>query len=77
MPNGSYSNLFVFHQASAQQGRLWCGVNENHMWETDALVPNTGMTGSPAAVEFGNQIYCFHQGFAANLTIHQFLVMTD
>ena len=30
MPNGSHSNLFVFHQAIPQQGRLWCGVTENH-----------------------------------------------
>lgn len=69
MPNGVHSNLFVFHQASALQGRLWCGVTENHSWEPDALVPNTGMTASPSAVEFNGQVYCFHQGFAANGTL--------
>lgn len=62
MPNGSHSNLFVFHQAISEQGRLWCGVTENHSWETDAPVPNTGLTASPAAVEFNGQVYCFHQG---------------
>ena len=70
MPNGSHSNLFVFHQAIAQQGRLWCGVTENHAWETDASVPDTGMTGSPSAVEFNGRVYCFHQGFAANGTLY-------
>ena len=69
MANG-HSNLFVFHQAIAQQGRLWCGVTENHVWEPDALVPSTGMTGSPSAVEFNGEVYCFHQGFAANGTLY-------
>ncbi len=69
MPNASYSNLFVFHQAISEQGRLWCGVTENHSWETDAPVPNTGMTASPSAVEFAGSVYCFHQGFAANGTL--------
>jgi galactan endo-1,6-beta-galactosidase len=70
MSNGNHSNLFVFHQAIAAQGRLWCGVTENHSWETDALVPNTGMTASPSAVEFNGKVYCFHQGFAANGTLY-------
>ena len=69
MPNAGYSNLFVFHQAISEQGRLWCGVTENHSWETDAPVPNTGMTASPSAVEFAGSVYCFHQGFAANGTL--------
>ncbi len=70
MPTESHSNLFVFHQAISEQGRLWCGVTENHGWETDAPVPNTGMTASPAAVEFNGKVYCFHQGFAANGTLY-------
>jgi hypothetical protein len=37
MSNGTHSNLFVFHQAISQQGQLWCGVNENHVWEPDGL----------------------------------------
>jgi galactan endo-1,6-beta-galactosidase len=70
MPNGSHSNLLVFHQAISEQGRLWCGVTENHSWESDAPVPNTGMTASPAAVELNGKVYCFHQGFAANGTLY-------
>ena len=65
-----HSNLFVFHQAISQQGRLWCSVTENHVWEADAMTPDTGMTGSPSGIEFNGKVYCFHQGFAANGTLY-------
>jgi galactan endo-1,6-beta-galactosidase len=66
MPNGTHSNLFVFHQAISQGGLLWCSVLENHVWEADALTPKTGMAASPSALELDGKVYCFHQGSGAD-----------
>jgi chitinase len=59
-------NLYVFRQGSGNDGQLRYSVFEDTNWGGDTLVPNLGMSESPAAVAWAGGITVFHQGYGDN-----------
>lgn len=56
--------LYCFHQGYAgAAGTLWYNSQgPDGWWSGDEQVPNTGMTGSPSAVQYGNCLLVLHAG---------------
>jgi galactan endo-1,6-beta-galactosidase len=59
--------IYVFHQGNQNgkaDGTMWYNIYDgNGGWTGDQPVPNTGMSVSPAAVWYNNQLYVFHQSY--------------
>jgi hypothetical protein len=58
--------IYVFHQGGSENGQLWYSVFDGKSWEKDVQVPNTGMSGQPGAIVFGDTLSVFHQGWGNN-----------
>jgi hypothetical protein len=58
--------ITVFHQGYGDNGTLWYTFSpDGKSWgttQTDAPVPNAGMSDSPSAVVYNGLLYVFHQG---------------
>jgi chitinase len=59
-------NLYVFRQGSGNDGQLRYSVFQDTNSGGDTLVPNLGMSESPAAVAWAGGITVFHQGYGDN-----------
>ena len=55
-------SIFMAHQGSGDDGQLWYDTFDGETWAGDQQVPDTGMSESPSAVFYGEQLYLFHQG---------------
>jgi hypothetical protein len=61
------SYLYVAHQGSGQDGQLYFTfTRDGSTWEPDQQVPTFGMSDSPSALFFNDQLYCFYQGSGEN-----------
>ncbi|MCJ1313569.1 hypothetical protein MMC25_007248 [Agyrium rufum] len=61
--------LFVFHQSpgasASESGTISYSVFDGQAWWDDRLVPDSATFSNPSAVEYRDQVYCFHQGGSA------------
>ena len=59
--------MTVAHQGFGASGQLWyTQFDGTSSFTPDLLIPDIGMSGSPALAVFNDRLYCLHQGFGAN-----------
>lgn len=61
-----YTRQITDQEVSTLANQNWGQDGATNSWKGDEHVPNTGMSDSPAAVKFNDQVYCFHQGHSNN-----------
>lgn len=57
------SGLVVFHQGYGDSGQMQFTAFDTDAWMIDTLVPDSGMSVSPAPIVYNNLLYCFHQDY--------------
>lgn len=66
-PAGSnQAQLYVFYRGGGNSGWLFQNVFDGSTWSANTQIPNTSISGSPAAAVFDGKIYVAHQGQSSN-----------
>lgn len=61
-----YTRKITDEEVSTLANQNWGQDGALNTWVGDEHVPNTGMSASPSATVFNDQVYCFHQGGSNN-----------